>query len=386
MKEKILNQYISELNLDFKNPCCLANKVKICAYLVCCGASVDLGLDLSNKKDKRTGNSGIQLYVGNKQLRALVPFSYISNDNPIKIKMIGNKKHAIIEFDGIKLFRVSLVPEIKIRNQNVNMDFETLIAAIPQIPNSIRGCCYQEVKKACAFCALKKDKIMLSPTTLLSAYKQVINKTGRRPKILLTGGNNFSLDRGLAKYIPYLKKLREFDGKVKIAIEASPPKELENMKKLANLKLDTFSANLEVYSDRFRNEFLPGKSEIKVNEYKNIFNYNKANGVKVFSVLIAGLENEQDTLDGIRYLSEIGVPTNLLCLRSFPGSSLENRERINPVWFLGITKKAILLMDKKGLTNKLSKTSGCGSCGACSMEMNLHRLTKKYGKNILNIF
>jgi uncharacterized radical SAM superfamily protein len=384
MNEKILNQYISELNLDFRKPGCLANKVKICAYLVCCGASVDLGLNFSNKKDKRTGNSGVQLYVGNKQLRALVPFSYINKENPIKI--IGDNKSAIVEYNGIKLFRVSLVPEVKIENQNVNMDFETLIAAIPQIPNSTRACYYQEIKKACAFCALKRDKIMLSPKTLLAAYKQALKKTGRRPKILLTGGNDFSLDRGLSKYIPYVKEVREFDGKAKIAIEAAPPKELENMKKLANLKIDTFSANLEVYSDKSRNEFLPGKSEIKINEYKNIFNYNKKNGVKVFSVLIAGLEDEQDTLDGIRYLSEIGVPTNLLCLRSFPGSSLENRERINPVWFLGITKKAIYMMDKKGLTNKLSETSGCGSCGACSMEMNLYRLVKKYGKNVLNIF
>jgi biotin synthase-like enzyme len=300
--------------------------------------------------------------------------------------MIDNKKSATIEYDGIKLFGVSLVPEIKTGNKNVNMDFETLIAAIPQIPNSTRACYYQGISKACAFCALKKDKIMLSPKTLLSAYKQVFRKTGRRPKILLTGGNDFSPDRGLAKYIPYVKKVREFDGKAKIAIEASPPKELENMEKLANLKIDTFSANLEVYSDRFRNKFLPGKSEIKINEYKDTFNYNKKNGVKVFSVLIAGLEDEQGTLDGIRYLSEIGVPTNLLCLRSFPGASLENHEKINPMWFLRITKKAILMMDKKGLTDKLSKTSGCGSCGACSMEINLHRLAKKYGKNVLNIF
>jgi len=386
MKKNIFNQYISDLNLDFKRPSCLSNKIKVCSYFVCCGASVDSILYGNNKKDLRTGNSGIQLYVGNKQLRALIPFSFISKGNPIKIKSSGNKKNAIVEYKGVKLFTISIIPETKVGNNSINLEFETLIAALPQSPNGVRTCFYQEIKKACAFCALKKSKIPLNPSALALAYAKVFKKTGRRPQILLTGGNDFSIDRGLAKFIPYIEKVRTVDRKVKIAIEASPPKDVVELKKLANLKIDTFSANLELYSDNCRNEFLPGKSEIKINEYKKIFNYCKENKIKTFSVLIAGLEDGKDTLIGAKYLSNIGVPTNLLCLRPFPGSILENHRKINPAWFLAITKKVIAAMDKKKLLRKLSRTSGCGSCGACSMEINIYRVMNRYGKRVLNIF
>lgn len=83
MNKALYEKYVKELKLDFEKPDSLMNKIKLCSYLVCCGASVELKSYPLNNKDFRTGNTGLQLTVGNPYLRALIPFFYMEKDNPI---------------------------------------------------------------------------------------------------------------------------------------------------------------------------------------------------------------------------------------------------------------------------------------------------------------
>lgn len=386
MNQALYKRYIKELKLDFEKPGSLLNKIKLCSYLVCCGASVELESYPLNNKDFRTGNAGLQLMVGNRHLRALIPFFYMEKDNPVKVKGDYLTKRAAIEYAGKKLFEVAILPDAETGNTNINVEFETLIAAIPEKPYGIRNCYYHTVGKPCAFCILKKKKVNLSPKELVTAYEKVAANRGVGPQVLLTGGNSGRKDRGLSKYVPYVKELRSKFKNARIAIEAAPPQHVYFLDALIDAGMDTFAANIEFYSPVGRENLLPGKSEIKMEEYKKAFNYCQKADVKTFSALIAGPESERDTIKGVKLLSTMGVPTNFICLRPFPGSSMEDYPRVNPAWFLKVTKSALMTMEQYDVLDDLAGTAGCGSCGACSMEMNLYRLLKNSNDNTLYNF
>jgi hypothetical protein len=386
MNEASLEKYVDELELDFEKPDSLLNKIKLCSYLVCCGASVELESYPLNNKDFRTGNAGLQLMVGNRHLRALIPFFYMEKNNPIKIKGDYATRKATIEYAGKEFFEITILPDIQTDNSNINLEFDTLIVAIPERPYGIRNCYYHTAGKPCAFCILKSKKVNLGAEDLVETYYKVAENQGVEPQVLLTGGNSRRRDRGLSKYVPYVKALRSRFKEAKIAVEAAPPKDASALDALIEAGMDTFAANIEFFSADCRDRLLPGKSEIAIDEYRKSFEHCQKVGVKTFSALIAGPENKRDTLNGVEFLARIGVPTNLICLRPFPGSNLEDYPRVNPARFLDVSQEAVRIMQERGVMEGLACTAGCGSCGACAMEMNLYRLLKNNNDNTLYNF
>ena len=374
--QSIYEQYIEELDLDFLDRDCLSNKIKICSYLVCCGASVELKGYPVNDKDFRTGNSGLQLLVGNPALRALIPFFYMNNDNPVKIKGSYSTKQAVIECVRKDLFNIEILPDIDTGNSNINLEFDTLIAAIPNEPYGTRNCHYHVIGKPCAFCVLTHKDVEMGPPDLVEAYKRITQNTQVELQVLLTGGTSPDSDRGLSKYLPYVEELRSIYPNARIAIEASPPQDVSSLDNLINVGMDTFAANIEFYSVENRRKLLPGKSEIALEKYAEVLKYCNAAQVKTFSALIVGPEKEMDCLAGVEFLARNKVPTNFICVRPFPGATIEEHPLVNPASYLEITKKANQIMDRYGVLTDLANTAGCGSCGACAMEMNLYRISR----------
>ncbi|MEE8372458.1 MAG: radical SAM protein [Dehalococcoidia bacterium] len=369
-------EYIDELKLDQVEADSLLNKVKLCSFLVCCGASVELESFPAHDKDFRTGNSGLQLNVGTPFLRALVPFSYMDKDNPIKLRGDCATGQAVVEHAGKELFEVTIVPDTETGNENINLEFDTLIAAVPEEPYGMRSCCYHTAGKPCAFCVLGTKRVSLGPEDLVDEYERISIEKGAEPQVLLTGGASAARDRGLSKYEPYVRELRGRFRDSRVAIEAAPPQDVSCLDTLIDLGMDTFAANVEFFSEETRESLLPGKSAIALDEYENALAYCKSANVRTFSAVIAGPEDEAETLKGVEFLARIGVPTNLLCLRPFPGATLQNYSRVNPAWFLEVTGRAVRIMDRYGVLEDLADTAGCGSCGACAMEMNLYRLLR----------
>ena len=323
-KRSLYEQYVEELNLDFDAPDCLSNKIKICSFLVCCGASVDLEGYPSHNKDFRTGNAGLQLLVGNPNLRALIPFFYMDRDNPVEIRGSYLTRQAIIKYGGKELFDVEILPDVITGNSNINLEFNTLIAAIPNEPYGTRSCHYHTIGKPCSFCVLTEKEVHMGPTDLVEAYNEVADNTGVEPHVLLTGGTSPDDDRGLSKYLPYIEELHSFSSNTRIAIEASPPRNISSLNDLIDKGMDTFAANIEFYSEENRQNLLPGKSEIALEEYTEVLKYCNEAHVKTFSALIVGPEKESNCLDGVEFLARNKVPTNFICLRPFPERPLKD--------------------------------------------------------------
>ncbi len=370
-------EYINELKLDQVESDSLLNKVKLCSFLVCCGASVELESYPVHGKDYRTGNSGLQLSVGTPLLRALVPFFHMDEGNPVKLRGNYATGEAVVEYAGKELFGVTIVPDVEAGNQNVNLEFDTLIAAVPEEPYGMRSCCYHTAGKPCSFCVLGAKTVHLGPQDLVDEYERISIEKGTEPHVLLTGGTSAARDRGLSKYVPYVRELHRRFRDARVAIEAAPPQDVSCLDTLIDLGMDTFAANVEFFSEDARESLLPGKSAIALDEYENALAYCKSANVRTFSAMIAGAEDEAETLKGVEFLAKIGVPTNLLCLRPFPGATLQNHARVDPAWFLEVTSRAVRIMDGYGVLEDLADTAGCGSCGACAMEMNLYRLLRE---------
>jgi len=153
--------YVEELDLDLQRTDSLLNKVKICSYLVCCGASVELGSYGWAERDFRTGNTGLQLFVGTPELRALIPFLHIDGDNPVRVRGDYATGKAVVVYADRELFEVTVRPEIETGNVNINLEFDTLIAAVPEQPYGTRSCWYHEVGRPCAFCILEAKQVDL---------------------------------------------------------------------------------------------------------------------------------------------------------------------------------------------------------------------------------
>jgi hypothetical protein len=304
---------------------------------------------------------------------------YMEDGNPVKLRGDYLAKRAVIEYAGKELFEVSIVPDAETGNENINLEFDTVIAAIPDEPHGVRSCRYHTAGKPCAFCILGTKTVDLGPRNLVAAYEKVTGERGIEPQVLLTGGTSGAEDRGLSKYVPYARELRSVFENARIAVEAAPPQDPRCLDALIDLGMDTFAANIEFYSLGCRNSLLPGKSAIPLQEYADTFAYCRSAGVRIFSAVIAGPEEEQDTLNGVEFLASVGVPSNLLCLRPFPGAPLENHARVDPAWFFELTKRAVRIMEDYGVLEELADTAGCGSCGACAMEMNLYRLATQGG-------
>ena len=367
--------YLQQLELDFDRPDCLSNKVKLCSYLVCCGATVELGGYERDDKDLRTGNSGLQLLVGHPQLRALIPTAYMNGENPVMIR--GNADgQAVLEYAGVEFFPVEVLTEQNTGNSSISAEFDTLIAAIPNEPYGVRSCLFHKVQTPCAFCVLTEKIIPLGPPDLVAAYDRVTAGSGSAPQVLLTGGTEPGADRGLAKYLPYVVELRREFPNARVAIEASPPENPSSLDPLIEAGMDTFAANIEFYSGQTRRDLLPAKSRIPLDAYRNALRYCNRAGVRTFSAVIAGPEGEADTIRAVEFLADAGTPTNFLCLRPFPGAALADSPRVNPSWYLRMTCEANAVMARHGVLDDLAATAGCGSCGACSMEMNLYRLAQ----------
>lgn len=95
----------------------------------------------------------------------------------------------------------------------------------------------------------------------------------------------------------------------KISIMTTPPNENRTIKKLKEYGVNEVIYNIEIFDRNLAKKFMPGKGSISLTRYtqalkKSIAIFGKGN---VRSMLILGLESRESFLNGIEYLSDLGV-------------------------------------------------------------------------------
>lgn len=133
---------------------------------------------------------------------------------------------------------------------------------------------------------------------------------------------------------------------------ASPPRNLETLRKLKAAGATELAMNMEVWDEALARRWMPGKSAISRERYLEALEF--ASGLwgktgAVRSAFIVGLEPEESLLEGVERVCRAGAAPILSVFRPIPGTECgaivppENRR------LLSIYEKAVLICRRYGL-------------------------------------
>ncbi len=322
---------------------------------------------------KRTGNVGIQLLIGESQLAANIPIGdrftsaspYSLNE---ELKLFKNNRYVC---DCVVVPPPSWYSEVLSDGTPIGKIFlqegvSTLITAI------YNGCDYFMTNQSCKFCAInlyggKKYGVFRKSAQQIKEAFTLIKNDINGFTIDLTGGVTLTEDKGALMYIDVVKAIKEVVN-IPICAEIAPPDDNKYLTELFEAGVDSFLINLEIWDDKLRQLFLPGKSLISKKRYFDVYEHaiKLVGSSKVSSVLIAGLESQYSTIEGATELINWGVIPTIMPFRPNDGSFLENFRVASPEDVYFISNHVAQRLIDKGLSPQIHP--GCISCTACSSE------------------
>lgn len=327
---------------------------------------------------KRTGNAGLQLLLGEICTPANVPTGDRFTDySPYTLGLVDDDYYIFER--GEAACRCLPVPTpswyTRTLSDGVPAGRVLLQEGTSTLISAIRNACeYCSSGEACAFCSIgkyasKKYGILIKkPHQIAEAVIFAVRASKDRKLTLdLTGGNTLTPDRGASMYVDVVKAIRAVND-IPICVEISPPETDEYLSELADAGVNAFMMNLEIWDEKLRHLFMPGKSRISKGRYFEAWRHalSIVGTNRVSSVLIAGLESTRSTLDGARHLIDSGVIPTIMPFRPNDGSILENFDTPDPDNVGHITFEVGRLLAENSLNPKLHP--GCISCSACSAE------------------
>jgi hypothetical protein len=330
--------------------------------------------------EKRTGNVGIPLRLGSGSVvNAVTAVAYDGDSDdftaasPLKLK--GSIDDAGVYFQGKRMEKAELLRPGEWINRVTQRGKPYSSVMLPEAGNFLMtaipfSCSYREKGNPCLFCDYtnKLDKTVDDFVEVaVAAFKE-------NPcySLTLTGGNTETDDRGLMRYLPFVREIskavKEATGeKPSIQLEVSPPNgnAEEYIDELIEAGATSFMMNLEQGDFISRKAVCPEKSKIPLSDYARAFRYIvKEKDLGAASVLINGLEESPgSTFNYAQILTLMGVRPIILPLR--PRGRLKNVYPANPVEFAELSRKVGALIDKSGIDE--GKIKGCASCPGCAL-------------------
>jgi hypothetical protein len=323
--------------------------------------------------DKRTGNAGLHLLLGNNKIPVNIPILHqFTNNSPFTL-CEENGDLFLSRNDQIFLnCSLTKFPEWYQLNtsQGLPMPKVLIVEGVRTLIGTVRNTCdYFKIGKQCTFCALGpysgiKNK---TPQDFVDTI-QAATSYSENYQLHLTGGNVLNRgDRGILDYLDYVAEIRRISN-IPISIEISPPENLDDIKRAVDAGVNAFSINLEIWDNKLRKLFCPAKSLISKGSYYKTWNY----GLKILgpnqvcSVLVFGLESSESTLMGAEAIVKEGVIPTIIPFRKNNGSLLENFRGPDPKELIHVSRIVGNLMKQSGLEPKAQP--GCTNCGGCSVE------------------
>ena len=188
----------------------------------------------------------------------------------------------------------------------------------------ISGCEYKNAGIGCAFCNLRASDKRFTRKELQGALLRLkANKIPFR-HILIGGGTCLAPDiwEDVIWLCQYLKSDDYYKGKTISLMSILPP--IEILSSLHNAGLEEVAFNLEVSNDKLARTLMPGKR----NRTKSAYYSTLKEAVKIFgigavrSALLVGFDKEDELIDEVRYLANMGIIPCLSSFRALNGSEL----------------------------------------------------------------
>ncbi len=257
-------------------------------------------------------------------------------------------------------------------SQLVQSELGVLMLSIPD-KDGFQRCTYIERDEGCKMCGMETDYQPLTPELLVEIVEMDLQEN--QTNITMTGGNNYTADRGIKKYIPFVEALRKrFGEELPIQLEISPPQQEEYLEWMAENKLSAWF-NLEMFpfdkaSEILREKVMPAKSKIPLEDYFQSFKFLNNRGLETYSVLIAGLQPLEGIYKGAEALAEIGTTTAVLPFKPNADSAYQSRFPCSVPEFIEATMGVDKILRERGLDLTSRSENWCSGCGGCGADRN----------------
>ncbi len=231
---------------------------------------------------------------------------------------------------------------------------------------------YESRKNTCKFCSIGQSLsagrtiARKRPEQLAEVAKAAVELDGVKHMVMTTG-TPATADRGakiLCESVVAVKAVVDLP----IQVQCEPPEDLAWFQRLKDAGADALGMHIEVISPALRQQIMPSKAKITIEEYMKAF---KA-AVPVFgwgqvsTYILAGLGDTQtDILNMCDALLDIGVYPFVVPFVPIRGTPLEDHPAPSSAFMTSLLQA---LGQKTVAANMQAETikAGCGRCGACS--------------------
>lgn len=222
-------------------------------------------------------------------------------------------------------------------------------------------------KEECRFCLMGYNKAALEykdPQMLLEALEIALDDNPDY-ELVMNSGTPLTPDRGALLFARTAAAVRKTG--LPMVAELAPPVEKRYFEMMRETGIDGVMMNLETYDDGIRRTICPGKSKLASRE-RYFEAFHEALDVfgpgRVTSVLLAGLERKESTVEGAKKIIEMGVIPEILVFRGTDGTPLQNFPIASPDDMEFVYREVGLELLRKRLDP--SKSLGCFKCGGCN--------------------
>ena len=186
------------------------------------------------------------------------------------------------------------------------------------------SCYYKYVNLGCHFCDINNSQQQFN----FEDIKTVLNDYADHPRIrhYLVGGGSDEPDSNYMNILQIVNYINKTTGKP-IYLMITPPRNAKILEQFFKEGVTEIAFNMELFDRKLAKQYLPGKGTIPLETYHDAF----LNAVKIWgkngnvrSIFIVGLEAKESLLQGIEFVSKLGVSPILSLLKPIAGTPLEN--------------------------------------------------------------
>ena len=234
----------------------------------------------------------------------------------------------------------------------------------------LRECAYAAIGKPCLFCTYDAANPRPLPPEMFSVAFEKVRMNRSDVSLAIGPGSPNRNDYG-ARYFQNLLIATRKNWVGPVSIEMVPPK-VDEIDMLIQEDVSSFIMSIEIWDDLARAYVCPGKSEISKAEYVNRWEHvvSKLGPGSVSSVLIVGLDSENNLIEAIDTLTKIGVIPTLIPFRPYDTVKKNlTADLVDHKLYMNLSAYNAMKLKQNRIGP--SHQSGCTRCGGCSLEIDL---------------
>lgn len=218
----------------------------------------------------------------------------------------------------------------------------------------LRNSCYfWKKERRCSFCTIgfkDQEEVPIKHTQdIIETLKAALKDPIYSPKHILISGGTFPNDGWTTKpFAEIAREIRKFT-QLPLYLMAVPPTDLSELETLREVGYTEIALNIEIFSKEYAKKIIPGKHhEIGLERYLQAIAAARQywGRAEVRSLLVAGLEPPESTLEGVEQILDAGGTPILSAFRPLNGSRLVHHPHVNPEWFSTLHKESSRLAGK----------------------------------------